>query len=129
MTNKINMQLHALNKETIDKYDKTAESLGFRSRSEMMRYMIDYFISKYDFLSSNNAIIYLIVEYELGSYAGQDLINMQQRFSEMKIINNEKIDEHYYMFIMIKTNPTNINNIIRMFLKIRDIYSFKILVS
>ena len=129
MTNKLNMQLHALNKETIDKYDKTAESLGFRSRSEMMRYMIDYFISKYDFLSSNNAIIYLIVEYELGSYAGQDLINMQQRFSEMKIINNEKIDEHYYMFIMIKTNPTNINNIIRMFLKIRDIYSFKILVS
>ena len=129
MTNKLNMQLHALNKETIDKYDKTAESLGFRSRSEMMRYMIDYFISKYDFLSSNNAIIYLIVEYELGSYAGQDLINMQQRFSEMKIINNEKIDEHYYMFIMIKTTPTNINNIIRMFLKIRDIYSFKILVS
>ena len=129
MTNKLNMQLHALNKETIDKYDKTAESLGFRSRSEMMRYMIDYFIGKYDFLSSNNAIIYLIVEYELGSYAGQDLINMQQRFSEMKIINNEKIDEHYYMFIMIKTTPTNINNIIRMFLKIRDIYSFKILVS
>ena len=94
MTNKLNMQLHALNKETIDKYDKTAESLGFRSRSEMMRYMIDYFISKYDFLSSNNAIIYLIVEYELGSYAGQDLINMQQRFSEMKIINNEKIDAY-----------------------------------
>ena len=95
----------------------------------MMRYMLNYFIGKYDFLSSNNAIIYLIVEYELGSYAGQDLINMQQRFSEMKIINNEKIDEHYYMFIMIKTTPTNINNIIRMFLKIRDIYSFKILVS
>ncbi len=129
MTNKLNMQLHALDKETIDKYDKIAESLGFRSRSEMMRYMIDYFISKYDFLSSNNAIIYLIVEYELGSYAGQDLINMQQRFNEMKIINNEKIDEHYCMFIMIKTTPTNINNIIRMFLKIRDIYSFKILVS
>ena len=129
MTNKLNMQLHALDKETIDKYDSVADSLGFRSRSEMMRYMISYFIGKYDFLSSNNAIIYLIVEYELGSYAGQDLINMQQRFSEMKIINNEKIDEHYYMFIMIKTNPTNINNIIRMFLKIRDIYSFKILVS
>lgn len=129
MTNKLNMQLHALDKETIDKYDSVAESLGFRSRSEMMRYMINYFISKYDFLSSNNAIIYLIVEYELGSYAGQDLINMQQRFSEMKIINNEKIDEHYCMFIMIKTTPTNINNIIRMFLKIRDIYSFKILVS
>ena len=129
MTNKLNMQLHALDKETIDKYDSVADSLGFRSRSEMMRYMISYFIGKYDFLSSNNAIIYLIVEYELGSYAGQDLINMQQRFSEMKIINNEKIDEHYYMFIMIRTNPTNINNIIRMFLKIRDIYSFKILVS
>ena len=129
MTNKLNMQLHALDKDIINKYDNVAESLGFRSRSEMMRYMLNYFIDKYDFLLSNNAIIYLIVEYELGSYAGQDLINMQQRFSEMKIINNEKIDEHYYMFIMIKTTPTNINNIIRMFLKIRDIYSFKILVS
>ena len=129
MSNTMNMQLHALDKDIINKYDNVAESLGFRSRSEMMRYMLNYFISKYDFLSSNNAIIYLIVEYELGSYAGQDLINMQQRFSEMKIINNEKIDEHYYMFIMIKTTPTNINNIIRMFLKIRDIYSFKILVS
>ena len=129
MSNTMSMQLHALDKKTINKYDSVAESLGFRSRSEMMRYMINYFISKYDFLSSNNAIIYLIVEYELGSYAGQDLINMQQRFSEMKIINNEKIDEHYCMFIMIKTTPTNINNIIRMFLKIRDIYSFKILVS
>lgn len=129
MSNTMNMQLHALDKDIINKYDNVAESLGFRSRSEMMRYMLNYFIGKYDFLSSNNAIIYLIVEYELGSYAGQDLINMQQRFSEMKIINNEKIDEHYYMFIMIKTTPTNINNIIRMFLKIRDIYSFKILVS
>ena len=129
MSNTMNMQLHALDKDIINKYDNVAESLGFRSRAEMMRYMLNYFIGKYDFLSSNNAIIYLIVEYELGSYAGQDLINMQQRFSEMKIINNEKIDEHYYMFIMIKTTPTNINNIIRMFLKIRDIYSFKILVS
>ena len=129
MSNTMNMQLHALDKDIINKYDNVAESLGFRSRSEMMRYMLNYFIGKYDFLSSNNAIIYLIVEYELGSYAGHDLINMQQRFSEMKIINNEKIDEHYYMFIMIKTTPTNINNIIRMFLKIRDIYSFKILVS
>ena len=129
MSNTMNMQLHALDKDIINKYDNVAESLGFRSRSEMMRYMLNYFIDKYDFLLSNNAIIYLIVEYELGSYAGQDLINMQQRFSEMKIINNEKIDEHYYMFIMIKTTPTNINNIIRMFLKIRDIYSFKILVS
>lgn len=129
MSNTMNMQLHALDKDIINKYDNVAESLGFRSRSEMMRYMLNYFIDKYDFLSSNNAIIYLIVEYELGSYAGQDLINMQQRFSEMKIINNEKIDGHYYMFIMIKTTPTNINNIIRMFLKIRDIYSFKILVS
>ena len=129
MSNTMNMQLHALDKDIINKYDNVAESLGFRSRSEMMRYMLNYFIGKYDFLSSNNAIIYLIVEYDVGSYAGQDLINMQQRFSEMKIINNEKIDEHYYMFIMIKTTPTNINNIIRMFLKIRDIYSFKILVS
>ena len=129
MTNKLNMQLHALDKETIDKYDSVAESLGFRSRSEMMRYMISYFIDKYDFLLSNNAIIYIIVEYEVGSYAGQDLINMQQRFSEMKIINNEKIDDHYHMFIMIKSNPTNINSIIKMFLKIRDTYSFKILVS
>lgn len=129
MSNTMNMQLHALDKDIINKYDNVAESLGFRSRSEMMRYMLNYFIDKYDFLLSNNAIIYLIVEYDVGSYAGQDLINMQQRFSEMKIINNEKIDEHYYMFIMIKTTPTNINNIIRMFLKIRDIYSFKILVS
>ena len=129
MSNTMSMQLHALDKKTINKYDSVAESLGFRSRSEMMRYMINYFIDKYDFLLSNNAIIYIIVEYEVGSYAGQDLINMQQRFSEMKIINNEKIDEHYCMFIMIKTTPTNINNIIRMFLKIRDIYSFKILVS
>lgn len=129
MTDKLNMQLHALDKKIIKKYDSVAESLGFRSRSEMMRYMINYFIDKYDFLLSNNAIIYLIVEYDVGSYAGQDLINMQQRFSEMKIINNEKIDEHYNMFIMIKSNPTNINNIIKMFLKIRDIYSFKILVS
>ena len=47
----------------------------------------------------------------------------------MKIINNEKIDDHYHMFIMIKSNPTNINSIIKMFLKIRDTYSFKILVS
>ena len=123
------MQLHALDKDILKKYDSVAESLGFRSRSEMMRYMLHYFIDKYDFVSTNNAIIYLIVEYELGSYAGQDLINMQQRFEGMKIINNEKIDEHYCMFIMIKSNPNNINSIIRMFLKIRDIYSFKILVS
>lgn len=129
INDKINMQLHALDKETIDKYDSVAESLGFRSRSEMMRYMINYFIDKYDFLLSNNAIIYIIVEYEVGSYAGQDLINMQQRFNEMKIFNNEKIDDHYHMFIMIKSNPTNINSIIKMFLQIRDIYSFKILVS
>ena len=129
MSNTMSMKLHALDKKTINKYDSVAESLGFRSRSEMMRYMINYFIDKYDFLLSNNAIIYIIVEYEVGSYAGQDLINMQQRFSEMKIINNEKIDDHYHMFIMIKSNPTNINSIIKMFLKIRDTYSFKILVS
>lgn len=129
MSNTMSMQLHALDKDIINKYDNVAESLGFRSRSEMMRYMLNYFIDKYDFLLSNNAIIYLIVEYDVGSYAGQDLINMQQRFSEMKIINNEKIDEHYNMFIMVKSNPKIINNIIKMFLKIRDIYSFKILVS
>lgn len=129
MTNKFSMQLHGLDKEIIDKYDNVAESLGFRSRAAMMRYMISYFIDKYDFLSFNNAIIYLIVEYDVGSYAGQDLINMQQRFSEMKIINNEKIDERYNMFIMIKSNPKVINNILKMFLKIRDIYSFKMLVS
>ena len=129
MTKDMNFHLHGLDIQTIKKYDKIGESLGFHSRSEMMRYMLKHFISSYDFLLSNNAIIYLIVEYNVDSYAGQDLINMQQRFSEMKIINNEKIDEHYHMFIMIKSNPNNINNIIRMFLKIKDIYSFKILVS
>ena len=61
MSNTMSMQLHALDKKTINKYDSVAESLGFRSRSEMMRYMINYFIDKYDFLLSNNAIIYIIV--------------------------------------------------------------------
>ena len=41
MTDKLNMQLHALDKKIIKKYDSVAESLGFRSRSEMMRYMIN----------------------------------------------------------------------------------------
>lgn len=122
------VHLHGLDKDALVKYDINAESLGFRSRSELMRYMIDYFNDKYDYFSTNDATIYMIVEYSVGSYTGQDLVNMQQRFKEMKIINNEKVDDLYHMVIMIRSTPTVINKIVRMFLRIRDIHKFKVLI-
>lgn len=122
------MQLHGLDKDIIEKYDSIASSLGFKSRSETMRYMLNYFVEYYNYLTKNNALIYCLIEYEQGSYAGQDIINMQQRFNSMKIIDNDKYGEHYFMVFRISSSPSNINNIIKMFINIRGIYKFKIMV-
>lgn len=120
------VKIYDVPKKLLDSINELGIMLGFKTRSSLIKFLLEYIYNNYNYLLNSDASVYLFVDYEVNSMVSKFILDLQSKFSNDLEVISIKTDNNISRIIFCYTGELNkINGIVKNIVKLKGVKKIK----
>lgn len=122
---KSNMIIYSTPKELFDYVNEIGNIIDINTRSGVVKFIIKQYYDEFKYLTDNDSIVYIFLDYLINSYAGNDLLKVILKYN-LEILSNKSHGDGINRMILSTNNAIEeLNKVIGSIIKVDGVLLIK----